>query len=210
MLEFTTWNSTTQTLSHHHVLRQSQEAGRPRRPCCRRRCGSPAPRPAASSPAWSPAECPRTWSPGSLCWAWSLCGPRWGPVGKRTPVCEARSKGPVAAAAAAQEDVRSSSSMLRAGRPGPPRTSPRGPCTGHQGPVRSQAPAPALMPGCCWCFLPEEGAPAHPDFPSLSFNTGPHKRPPHQQPNVICKSVGGASPWRAFDGLRQRQLLCWF
>lgn len=106
--------------SHH--LRQNLEAGHPRHPCCRTRCGSPVSRPAASSPAWSLAECPQRWSQGSLCWAGSLRGPRRGPRGKRTPVFEVRSKGPEAAAAEAQEDVRNSSSRNKEGKLCPPHT----------------------------------------------------------------------------------------
>lgn len=153
------------TGAHCFSLHLSRGAGRPRRPCCRTCCGSPAPPPAASSPDWSRAGCPRRWSPGSLCWVESLRGPTQGPWGKRSPACGVRSKGPVAAAAGAREDVRSSPSRRMEGRLGPPRTSPGCPCRAQQGLVHSRDPVPARTHGCYCGLLPEEGALAHLDSP---------------------------------------------
>lgn len=114
--DFTIYNTNCCQCIQYQVLRQSQGAGRPRHPCCRTHCGSPVSQPAASSPASSRAECPQRWSPSSLCWGGSLCVPRWEPADKMTPVCEAKSKGPVAAAGEAREDVHNSPSTLREGR----------------------------------------------------------------------------------------------
>lgn len=185
------------------VLHQNQEAGHPRRPCCRMHCGGPEPRPAASSPTWNQAECPQTWSLGSLCWAWSLRGSRAGLMGNRTPACGVRNKDPAAAAAGAREEDHNGSSKQTAGKLCPPHTSPRCPWTARRGPVHFRASVLDPTEGYCWGFLPEEGAPFHLDSPS-PFNDTDHT-PEHR---INKKTVSCESDCREC-GFRQRLLLCW-